>query len=290
MITIVRDTTSYDDTLTLTADVDQVSSVYQIWVTVFHEWGDIVVPESLATRTAVGEYKFTIPQTALVSAGNHKIHWRYTTSSVTNTHDNFINVYQPYMSASDFFSNHPELETDFADSYDSFERRAKNLIDTHCGQRFEPYYNKLISMDGQDTRQLYFNYQINNFKSINFVDSTLTTNDTADYTSYVEVAPESNRVIRFKDPKNKFSTSLYYQILADWGWQYVPPNVSQAADLIIYDQMSDDSTYRQHAIETYSYDRGSQNTFNVEYMIGSTGNIDADVLLMDYTVFLMSWV
>ena len=289
MLYIKRDSSSYTATLTLSSDADQVLSVYQVFATVTHEWGSTILAETTATRVSSGVYTVTIPQTSLVSAGVHKIHWRYI-QTTTFTKDDFINVYQPYISDTDFFTSHPELETEFGDSFDDFERRVKGIIDTHCGQSFQPYYAKSISVDGQNTRQLYFNYKINSLTSLSLVDSTTTSNDTTDYTTYVEIAPENKRVLRWKNPKSKFSNDLYFTVLGNWGWEYVPTNITQAADLIIFDLMSDDSTYRQHNISAYQFDRGSMAQFEVEYNVGSTGNVDADVLLMDYTVFLMSLV
>lgn len=289
MITLNRET-AYTATLTLASDADQVSSVYQVFATLTHEWGDVVMAEVTATRVSSGIYSVDLTATHLKSAGNHKLHWRYVEGGDTFTKDDFINIYQPYISASDFFNNHPELETEFGDAFKDLERKVHNIIDTHCGQSFEPYYAKTISIDGQDTRQLYFNQRINSLSTVNLVDSQLTTNDTTDYTTYIEVAPENKHVIRWKNPKSTFSSNLYFQVLADWGWQYVPLNITQAADMIIFDLMSDDSIYRQHGIKMYMYDRGSQAQFDTEYIVGSTGNLDADVLLMDYTVFTMSWV
>jgi hypothetical protein len=53
--------------------------------------------------------------------------------------------------------------------------------------------------------------------------------------------------------------------------------------------MNDDSEFRRHGIQRVEMDtiRYEINTTN---FFETTGNIDADVLLMDYTLFVMDYV
>ena len=52
--------------------------------------------------------------------------------------------------------------------------------------------------------------------------------------------------------------------------------------------MTDDSEIRRHGIVSVDMDTISYTTKSSFYE--STGNIDADVLLMDYTLFIMDYV
>ena len=87
--------------------------------------------------------------------------------------------------------------------------------------------------------------------------------------------------------KNKLIISSV-AILASLLFIFVPNNVEQAADLILEDMMNEDSIYRKHGIFNADMDvlkfQTGQNFYE------STGNIDADILLMDYTLFVMDYV
>lgn len=85
-----------------------------------------------------------------------------------------------------------------------------------------------------------------------------------------------------------FRENSDYKIEGDFGWRYVPNNVTQAADLLITDMLNDDSEYRRHGITSVDMD-------NIRFSINSnfyesTGNIEADVLLTDYTLFVMDYI
>ena len=53
--------------------------------------------------------------------------------------------------------------------------------------------------------------------------------------------------------------------------------------------MNDDSEFRRHGIFDAKFDSNSQFVFKSNFY-ESTGNIDADVLLMDYTMFVMDYI
>jgi hypothetical protein len=88
---------------------------------------------------------------------------------------------------------------------------------------------------------------------------------------------------------NRFDKQSIYRVEGDFGWQFVPNNIEQAADLLLVDMMNDDSEFRRHGIQRVEMDtiRYEINTTN---FFETTGNIDADVLLMDYTLFVMDYV
>jgi hypothetical protein len=87
---------------------------------------------------------------------------------------------------------------------------------------------------------------------------------------------------------NKFNADDSYKIEGSFGWQFVPNNIEQAADLLLEDMTNDDSEFRRHGIHRVDMD-------TIEYYTNTTffettGNIDADILLMDYTLFIMDYV
>jgi hypothetical protein len=79
-----------------------------------------------------------------------------------------------------------------------------------------------------------------------------------------------------------------YKVTGDYGWRYVPDNITQAAQLLVADIMNNDSEYRNHGI--YRADMDAISLYMNQDFYQSTGNIEADILLMDYTLFVMDYV
>ena len=86
----------------------------------------------------------------------------------------------------------------------------------------------------------------------------------------------------------KFDAEDDYKIEGDFGWQFVPNNIEQATNLLLADMMTGDSEYRRHGMKSVDMDIIKYDTKDSFYE--STGNIDADILLMDYTIFIMDYV
>jgi hypothetical protein len=87
---------------------------------------------------------------------------------------------------------------------------------------------------------------------------------------------------------NKFRENTTFSISGDFGWQYVPDNVNQASMLLLADAMNDDSSYRRHGFKSVDLDVVKFEMKDSFYE--STGNIDADILLMDYTSYVMDYI
>lgn len=296
-------------TLTLTLPSDADSNTVSVVLT--HEFGDVVQAATNATRSSEGVYTITFGQEAsgiyvLNSAGKHRADFTYSISGTEYVQSQYINVYTPYTTWSEFLVNHPELSS-FETQFDSIEKRARNIINTYCGQEFDYYPEKSFTLDGTNHKNIHLPLPIATLRKVTMnpgdSDSEVIHDSTDASLNNIEKVRqpfhfESSYYIRFKANIVQTNTSRLlgktfkehsdYKIEGDFGWRYVPNNVKQAADLIIADLMNDDSEYRRHAI--YSVDMD-----NVRYMMKnnfyeSTGNIEADVLLTDYTLFVMDYV
>jgi len=297
-------------TLTLTLPSDPASNI--VSTSLYHEFGSLVSGPTNATRTSAGVYTITYGQQAsgiyiLNSAGRHRIDFTYTISGTSYTQSQYINVYTPYANSDVFFEDHSELETDWLDKFDKLEKKTRNIINTFCGQSFDYYPNKFIEIAGSGKKIMHLPIPITTLRvvTINFgdADQTVIHNyenasinniekikephnfNTTYYIQYKKSFLDSKNTIIIS---NKFKTEDDYKIEGDFGWRFVPNNVEQAADLILEDMMTEDSIYRRHGIYNADMDilkfQTSQNFYE------STGNIDADVLLMDYTLFVMDHV
>jgi hypothetical protein len=297
-------------TLTLTLPSDPVSNV--VSVSLYHEFGSLVSGPTNATRTATGVYTITYGQQAsgiyiLNSAGRHRADFTYTISGNQYTQSQYINVYTPYITSLTFFEDHPELEDEWSEKFDKIEKKIRNIINTFCGQSFDYYPNKTIEISGTGRNSLHLPFPITTLRTIT---ADVGTSDETVIHNYED--PSVNNVEKAKEPHsfgatyylkfkrstldsanvlllvNKFYKTSAYSISGDYGWQFVPNNIEQAADLLITDHMNDDNQYRSHGIKRADMD--AIDLHFSENFYESTGNVDADVLLMDYTLFVMDYV
>jgi len=296
-------------TLTLTLPSDADSNTVSVVLT--HEFGDVVQAATSATRSSEGVYTITYGQAAsgiyvLNSAGKHRADFTYSIGGTEYVQSQYINVYTPYLTWAEFLANHSELSS-FETQFDTIEKRARNIINTYCGQSFDYYPEKSFTLDGTNHKNIHLPLPIATLTKVtmNPGDSDLevihdSTNSSLNNIEKVRQPFnfESSYYIRFKANIVQTNTSRIlgktfkehsdYKIEGDFGWRYVPNNVKQAADLIIADLMNDDSEYRRHGITSVDMDtvRFSMKSNFYE----STGNIEADVLLTDYTLFVMDYV
>ena len=297
-------------TLTLTLPSDPASNT--VSVSLYHEFGDLVSGPTNATRTGTGVYSITYGQKAsgiytLNSAGQHRADFKYTIGGTQYTQSQYINVYTPYIDSDEFFTFYPELETTFGTTFDRNEKRARYIINAYCGQSFEYYPEKTFTLDGDGYPTLRLPYPIFTIRKVTAdlgtdQESVLLDIDDPSVNAIEKVrypfSFESSYGIRFKKiltdtvleqlVETFFRRNSTYTIYGDYGWRIVPDNIKQAAALLIADLMNDDSEYRRHGITGVNMDSVSFTMANRFYE--STGNIEADVLLMDYILFVMDYV
>lgn len=303
----VKINTSKTLTLTLPSDPDSNS----VSVTLYHEFGDTVQSATSASRSSEGVYTITFGQQSsglyvLNSAGKHRAEFTYSVSGTEYSQSQYFNVYTPYAEWSDFVFMYPEFSSNEI-RFVEFEKRARNIVNTFCGQSFDSYPNKSMILDGMNSANLHLPIPISTLRKV-----TININDSDeqivhDYldSSYNNIEKvrqpfnfESSYYLRFKSTivqtnttrvmSKAFKSNSDYKIEGDFGWTYVPDNVKQATILIIADMMNDDSEYRRHGI--YEVDMDILKFRMRESFYDSTGNIEADILLMDYTMFIMDYV
>jgi len=297
-------------TLTLTLPSDPTGNV--VSVSLYHELGSLVSGPTNATRTSAGVYTITYGQQAsgiyiLNSAGKHKADFTYTMSGTSYTQSQHINVYTPYADIDTFFTDHPDLENDYYEKFDKMEKRVRNIINTFCGQSFDYYPAKFMILQGTGKKTLHLPLPITTLTKV-----TVNIGDADEQVLHDSTVATLNNIEKTREPHN-FQSSYYLQfrksyidktqnriyeskfgkdddfkIEGGFGWDYVPDNIIQAASLLLEDMMNNDSDFRRHGIKSIDMDILKYDIKDDFYE--STGNIDADVLLMDYTLFVMDYV
>lgn len=300
--------TSKSVSITLPSDPDSNS----VTVNLYHEFGDLVSGPSSATRISAGVYSITYGQDVsgeyiLNSSGKYRTDFTFQVSGVSYTRSIYINVYTPYTTSVDFFSEYSELELNNSVNFTVAEAKIRNIINTYCGQSFFPLKDKTITLNGNNHHTLHLPFPISVLKRVTYnlgeEDETVLFDYTDNTLNNIEKVHQpfnfqSTYYIRFKTGaligiESKFDVSRFkedasYTISGDWGWSYVPEQVKQAANLLIADYFNSDSEYRRHGI--YEVDMDILKFRMGENFYASTGNIEADTLLMDYTLFVMDYI
>jgi hypothetical protein len=288
--TLIKYGTSHTATKILTTEADEVAGEFEVYATLTHEWGAEIVEQTRATQDSALNYSIDYTDLQLRVNGVYKLKWEYTIDSVVYTDYDTITVYTPYAIESTFFEKYPYLDNAENDyQFDVMEQKVRNLIHSYCGQKFEYYPGQILSVDGTGNRELLLPSKINAITEViaSYGDSLGTSY--SDETENVEKSPDSDWYIRWKGSTVVFKPSATYAIDGDWGWIYVPDNVTQAAELLLAEQFNDDNTYRNHAV-TDIYMDTHRMRIDDNVVWNSTGFVDADVLLMDYIKWEVSWV
>lgn len=291
--------------LTLTLPNDPTSNL--VSVSLYHEFGNLVSGPTTATRSSAGIYTITYGQQAsgiyiLNCSGRHRADFTYTVAGTSYTQSKYINVFTPYITASEFFDNHPELEANFANNFETYAKKARNIIDTFCGQSFDFFPSKSIYINGNGYTTMRLPLPITTLTEV--------IQDEGEDEEVILVDNTTNTIEKVRQPFNfdttyslkfkkaniaqeifilgRFNKDSTYKITGDFGWRFVPENIVQASDILITDMMNNDSEYRNHGLTRVEMD--ALTVYMKDKFYETTGNIEADVLLMDYTLFVMDYI
>lgn len=270
-------------------------------ITLTHELGTVLLNQANTSGSGANwYYDLTADNTNV--CGVIKVTWNYNIGATPKKQVEYFKVYQPYTSESDLVATFPELDGK-TDDFSRVEKTIRGIVDTYCGQSFDAMPGITVKVDGSGSNMLHVWYRIEELTNV-YVDGDLT-NDIA---AYVEVTPDSDFYIRRKNSggdgnkseafERMFTSTEYshrffnkkrvYHIKGDFGWGYVPSNVEEATKLLMQDWYNQDSIHRRHGV-IFSGVGPVQNNYQTD-LVGTTGNIDADVLLMDYTKFVMDYI
>jgi hypothetical protein len=250
---------------------------------VTYEWGDLISTPIPALQGE--EYAISVTGDKINAAGAYRVRWGAEFDGATKYFNTSFSVEDRYLTESEFMDMYEEMNTSeySGDVFAKAERIARGIIDTFCGQNFQYVGSKSFSKEGNGTDKLYIGKPIVHLGSVS-VDSD---GRSEDYTELAEPDWASKYAIRCS---KKFPAGAKVTVTADWGWVSVPANIRQAMGLLIVDLLED--TRREH--HAYGITRLYQDTNRLEFdssMFGeSTGNLDVDVLIMDYVYWIPDWI
>lgn len=247
---------------------------------IVHEWGTTTV------QTGVDYYKW-VP----TSIGVHKLFFKSGTDIVSSPI--FKEAYVPIIDYDEFITNTPALNTLDESSFDLCEKEVRRIIQNYCGQKFGPYVGQTIEVQGDGGDSLVlpapalaltsvtdsFGTELTHYVDISAgFNTSLSTKPT--YTSHWT---DTKADVSFR-MRDMFRETQVYVIEGDFGWEYVPSDVSVAANVLIKDVFTNDLTgqIQMGVVETQLGDFKLK--LNADKW-GTTGNAKADNLLAGYVNF-----
>jgi hypothetical protein len=266
-------------------DADIIDGQYQVSATVTRLADNVVIiSDELVERESTGMYKLTLTPSHTSSLGKYKLEWKYTVSGSTHIRTTSFDVVIPYASASQVRAEFPELANKSDDEIYRKEKLARKVIETICNQSFDFELNKTYKVLGRDADILRLPKRIWKLNSVKL-------DGVDDITSSVEIHEnhflravklpwDVNLERKFFDV-HLFRAKVIYHVNGNWGWEFVPEEVQQAASLLIRDYFNDEYMLRQHGIWQMDVgDEGYRTSFDV--ILSGSGNVDVDALLSNF--------
>lgn len=260
-------------------------------------------------ETDIGVYTVYLPIHATSKSKELKLKWIYTINGAEQEKEHKLFVITPYVDFAEACGC-LEIGNDPSDpNYKSYkeilaaERYARKSIESFTGQKFY-LYSDVYSVYGTDSDTLGLPAKINSIHKLYMNDQLLVDNiQGVDNWNYVIDFTESGfgiRVNRASLVDNTvytangmippsihggsgiFQDGVRYTVDGQYGWSYVPDEVSLAAIELMKDYFAKDHIWRNKYIDKIS-------TFDWDFEYGSgatsgTGNLYADQLLSDFVV------
>lgn len=233
------------------------------------------------------------PDITSLGAG-HTIEWSYTIQHLSQmipvVRREELNVVTPYISMAALKTN-PELEGIEDYALRKMERLVSGIIDVFANQTFSRDNNVSITILGQDSDQLPLPKRIIRLADISMLDHD---EGITPYplNEYVMFDPDDRWTLRRRTShyvQRKFTpTTRYrffkypsiYRVTGDWGWEYVPEDVTHAAMILVQEYFCEDAKYRDKFISNIR-----AGDWRMEFKLTgdeTTGSANADMLLTRY--------
>ncbi len=266
------------------ADIDDGGYAVQATVKRMPD-GETVLVENNVERLSEGVYRFLLSPLYTQHPGKFKIEWSYVVNGVTYQKDSFFDIVVPYTTYNKIIDMYPELSNVPIGQINKMESIARKIINFFCGQEFSFELNKIYDVVGTDDEVLKLPRRIFRLEYLKSKDGVDLTDDVDIYKDYYlifgsDISDIANKTLFELLFSNKvFSKRTVYYVKGDWGWQWVPEEVSLAATMLVNDYLNDDTTLRRHGVMAASFGDESYR-FATDFF--STGNIDVDSLLSMY--------
>lgn len=235
-------------------------------------------------------YSQTVGTNVTNLGAGHTIEWSYTVSSQPVVKTEQLNIVTPYLPLGTLLTM-PELEGLETFALRKMERLVAGIIDVFTNQTFSRENDRSLTVIGQDSDNLALPKPIIELKDIELLDggTGIEPYSLLEYTTFDKDSPWILRrrrdvfVPRKLTPTARYAFFKYpmmYLVTGDWGWEYVPADVSRAAEILVKDYFCEDAKYREKYIANIR-----AGDWRMEFKVTgdeTTGSANADMLLTGY--------
>jgi hypothetical protein len=244
----------------------------------------IAVGNATKTPSTTGKYTYSLPSSYLLEEGALDVEWTYTLNSQSYTYAEKYYIVTPYIDWDTFAIKFDQYNQTYSD-YLKAEALARHIIEGYCGQKFGKF-TETVTIDGTGDDALYLGNRLLAINEINYYDQdTLTVYD--DYTWetaadgwIIRRRNEYRPISVTEEYSPRFKRNNIYLIEGIWGWESIPPAVSQAAEILVSSYVCPDVTYRNKYIDNIK--SGEWRIQYHEFAWRGTGDANVDLLLKEY--------
>lgn len=265
-------------------------------------YDESTVLHSFSSVTAIaGGYRVTLPFSLVVNDSSFVIVWKFNylegSSTKAYEHRQSISVVTPYVTLPNLKIAIPEASSSTDAELVRLERRIRGVINGFTGQEFGRYVGArdVIGVGDEELRLGNRLVTLGNITGSNILYSEdgvmlpgfYAVRGDGWYIGVANPTPDGDyvfeNVIRAPDCEwhhGGFKDNVVYNVTGTWGWEDVPADVTEAALILMEDELCPQSEYRDRYLKSISGD-GWRYEFNPNAYYG-TGSVMADQILEQY--------
>ena len=245
---------------------------------------------NLVTNAPKPYYVKTVGTDVTNLGAGHTVQWSYAVNQQPVVKREQLLIVTPYISMSALQTN-PELEGYETYALRAMERLVAGVIDVYTNQTFNREDDVSITVRGQDSDSLPLPKRLVHLDRVELMDydQGITPYPLTDYvvldpndrwTLRRRVVPDMPRKMTPTTRYRFFKYPAIYSVTGDWGWEFVPADVTRAATILVREYFCEDAKYRDKFIANIR-----AGDWRMEFKLTgdeTTGSANADMLLTAY--------
>lgn len=258
-----------------------------------YKTGEGLILDAPSTRIDVGVYGYNTPLPLSDTEEMYRATWTFTLGGEVGTWEQILSVVSPYTTPAAVLDRYPNDEGLAGRTWEEIrdaERTVRHVINSFTGQSFSLEANRTHEVRGTGGTELYLPKRIVRLISVQGLDgryygaeindasrsSLRKTDDILPYSAYTDGATLYGAPVGLRSHRRIWREAVY-RVTGDWGWEYIPAEVSEAAILLVRDSFAPDSKYFEMYVDNI---RAAD--WRMEFAKTgdkTTGNARADLLL-----------
>lgn len=264
------------------------------------ETGELLIDNAVSEKIDLGRYAYSTPLWLSYSDRELRAVWSYSIEIDGVVQDGMweqlITVNVPYTTPAVVADRFPDDEIvqriyrEQPEQLRDAERTVRYVINSFVGQRFTLETNKTYEIRGRGLKELYLPKRLARLTKIEDEDgrvyggqidaftnfSIRKGNDVLPYSAYTDGLTLYGAPIGTRSRTGRWDDKVYL-VTGDWGWTFIPHEVTEATNLLVRDSMSPDTKYFEMYVDNI---RAAD--WRMEFVKTgdrTTGNAKADLML-----------